>query len=55
VTKVSKVEFRKALCSGALDGCEVVHGTNGCAWLRNGQTVAARHDFLFLHSYYLGE
>jgi hypothetical protein len=53
--RVNRAAFRKAICGGLLDGCEVLHGAHGCAWVRNGRQVAARHDILFLHTFYLGE
>lgn len=56
MTKVSRVEFRRALCSGVMAGCEVVHGTNGCAWMRDGKWVGSMLPRLFFGmNYYLGE
>ncbi len=54
MSKVSKSAFRKAACSGALDGCEVFHTGHGTVWVKDGKPVAARHDILFIHTFYLG-
>lgn len=52
---VSKAEFRKTQCRGALDGCEVLCGVDGADWLRNGKVVAAIRTGLLSSTYYLGE
>lgn len=52
---VSKAEFRKAQCSGALAGCEMVWGIHGADWVRDGRTVASqRHGFFGMNYYLVG-
>lgn len=53
MTQVSKTEFRKAQCKGALDGCEVQHGVNGSDWRRNGRVIATHRIGLLISTYYL--
>jgi hypothetical protein len=55
MTKVSKAEFRKALCGRAMAGCECLCGVDGADWLCNGRRVAAMRTGLFGSTYYLGE
>lgn len=55
MTQVSKTEFRKAQCKGALDGCEVQHGVNGSDWVRSGKVIAAQRKgpWLAVSTYFL--
>jgi hypothetical protein len=53
VTRVSKAEFRKAQCKGALAGCEVFCGLHGCIWIKGGRKVAIERQGLFGSTYYL--
>lgn len=50
---VSKAEFRKAQCGGALAGCEMVWGVDGADWVRGGRLIAAQRTGLFRSTWYL--
>jgi hypothetical protein len=55
VTRVSKSDFRKALCSGVTAGCECRFSTSGEFWVRGCKTVAVHLKTIFGSTYYLGE
>ena len=51
--RVSKVEFRKAQCSGVLAGCECRFSESGEFWIRGRRTVAVHLKTIFGSTYYL--
>lgn len=53
MTKVSKGEFRRAVCRGLLAGSECLWAANGEAWVKNGKTLALRKDGILGATYYL--
>ena len=53
MTNVSKSAFRRAVCQGFLAGCEMLWGTNGEVWMRNGVRIAAKKTGTMGTTYYL--
>jgi hypothetical protein len=53
VIKVSKSDFRKALCGRAMGGCEVLVLPNGESWVKNGKILAVHTTSILGSTYYL--
>jgi hypothetical protein len=53
IRKVSKADFRKALCGRAMGGCEVLALPNGESWVRNGRILAVQITGILGSTYYL--
>jgi hypothetical protein len=53
VIKVSKAEFRKALCGRAMGGCEVLALPKGESWVKNGKVLAIHITGILGSTYYL--
>jgi hypothetical protein len=54
MVKVSRGEFRRAVCRGQLAGCSCVCvASGGEAWIKGGKTLAIKKDGAFGSTYYL--
>lgn len=53
MTRVSKADFRKALCSGVMAGCECRFSDSGEFWVRDHKTVAVHFKTILGSTYYL--
>jgi hypothetical protein len=54
MNKVTKGDFRRAVCRGLLAGSECVWiASGGEAWVKNGKTLAIKKETAFGSTYYL--